>query len=446
MLKVRRTDVERLYLAASELVPGERQAYLDRECRSDTELRREVEALLAFLETSPSVSAYTSVLPGTQIGPYTIVSFLRAGGMGEVYKGRDTRLDRTVAIKFLPSILAGDAAALERFRREARAASALNHSHICTVHDIGDYHGRPFFVMELLDGQSLSERIAGGLLPTSELVDFAIQSCDALRAAHAKGIVHRDIKPANIFVSPSGQIKILDFGLAKLVEESHPTAATAKLSESEAGAGSVVYTRPGRLMGTPAYLSPEQARNEEVDARTDIFSFGLVLYEMATGRPTFRGQTSGELIRAILSDAPAKPSNLNPTVPGALERIILRAIEKDRNRRYQSAEQLLAELSAFQRLKHRRAVWTARIALAAALVAAVAAVAVGMLSKRLITSVPNIIQRQLTSNPINDSVYSAAITDDGKEIAYTDLRGLHVRGVDSGKVYDISLPPGLCFR
>jgi eukaryotic-like serine/threonine-protein kinase len=446
MLKERRADVERLYLSVSELGPGERQAYLDRECGSDSELRREIESLLEFLETSPSVPTDISVQPGTQIGPYTILGFLRAGGMGEVYRARDMRLDRNVAIKFLPSILAGDAAALDRFRREARAASALNHSHICTVHDIGDYQGRPFFVMELLEGQVLNERIASKPLPISEIVDFAVQSCDALQAAHAKGIVHRDIKPGNIFVSPTGQVKLLDFGLAKLVQESHATSTTATVNDAENVVVPVARTRRGRLMGTPAYLSPEQARNEEVDARTDIFSFGLVLYEMATGHPAFRGQTSGELIQAILHETPAKPSTLNASVRGSLERIIVRAIEKDRDKRYQSAEQLLEVLTAFQRIKHRRAVWTARLALAAATLAVAVAVAVGILSKRLNTSAPNIVQRQLTSNPVNDSVYSAVISDDGRAVAYSDLRGVHVRVVDSGEVYNIALAPGLCFR
>jgi eukaryotic-like serine/threonine-protein kinase len=446
MLKERRADVERLYLSVSELGPGERQSYLDRECGSDSELRREVESLLAFLETSPSVPTDISVQPGTQIGPYTILGFLRAGGMGEVYRARDMRLDRNVAIKFLPSILAGDAAALDRFRREARAASALNHSHICTVHDIGDYQGRPFFVMELLEGQLLNERIASKPLPISEIVDFAVQSCDALQAAHAKGIVHRDIKPGNIFVSPTGQVKLLDFGLAKLVQESHATSTTATVNDAENVVVPVARTRRGRLMGTPAYLSPEQARNEEVDARTDIFSFGLVLYEMATGHPAVRGQTSGELIQAILHETPAKPSTLNASVRGSLERIIVRAIEKDRDKRYQSAEQLLEVLTAFQRIKHRRAVWTARLALAAATLAVAVAVAVGILSKRLNTSAPNIVQRQLTSNPVNDSVYSAVISDDGRAVAYSDLRGVHVRVVDSGEVYNIAFASGLCFR
>jgi serine/threonine protein kinase len=447
MLKERWSEIERLYLSASELESTERVAYLDRMCGSDLDLRREVESLLEFLEPLPSQVPDTPVPSREQIGPYTILEFLRAGGMGEVYKAHDTRLDRDVAIKFLPTVLAEDAAALDRFRREARAASALNHPRICTVHDIGDYHGRPFFVMELLEGQSLNERISGKPVPVPELVDLAVQTCDALQVAHAKGIVHRDIKPANLFLTTSGQIKILDFGLAKLVEESHSGAATVTMTEAEIIAGSTTRTRVGRLVGTPAYLSPEQARGEEVDARTDIFSFGLVLYEMATGRPTFRGQTSGELINAILHETPAKPSTLNPAVPSSLERIIIKALGKARNARYQSVSELLHDLNKFQKAKQRRGAWVTRISVVAAtLLLSAAAMVWIVLSKSTVTEAPNIIQRQVTSNPVNDSVYMAAISGDGNQVAYTDLRGVHVRTLDTGEVYNISVPPGLCFR
>jgi serine/threonine protein kinase len=448
MLKENRwSEIEKLYLSASELESTERVAYLERMCGSDLDLRREVETLLAFLEPVPSQVPDTPVPAGEQIGPYTILEFLRAGGMGEVYKARDTRLDRNVAIKFLPSVLAGDAAALDRFRREARAASALNHPRICTVHDIGDYHGRPFFVMELLEGQSLNERMSGKPVPVPELVDLAVQTCDALQAAHAKGIIHRDIKPANVFLTTSGQIKILDFGLAKLVEESHSAATRVTMTEAEIIASAITRTRVGRLVGTPAYLSPEQARGEEVDARTDIFSFGLVLYEMATGRPTFRGQTSGELINAILHETPVKPSTLNPAVSSTLERIILKALGKTRNVRYQSVSELLHDLNEFQKAKQRRGVWVTRVAVAAAtLVLGTAAVVWMILSKNTVSEAPDIVQRQVTSNPVNDSVYMAAISGDGKQVAYTDLRGVHVRALDTGEVYDISVPPGLCFR
>jgi serine/threonine protein kinase len=447
MLKERWSEIERLYLAAAEIEPGERAVYLERMCGSDEEMRRQVESLLTFLEPVPHQVPDTPVPSGQQIGPYTILEFLRAGGMGEVYKARDTRLDRNVAIKFLPSILAGDAAALDRFRREARAASALNHPRICTVHDIGDNRGRPFLVMELLEGLSLNERTSGKPVPISELVDLAVQTCDALQAAHAKGIIHRDIKPANIFLTTNGQIKILDFGLAKLVEESHSTATTATSTEVEIIASAVTRTRIGRLVGTPAYLSPEQARGEEVDARTDIFSFGLVLYEMVTGRPAFRGQTSGELINAILHETPAKPSVLNAAVPRDLERIILKALEKERKTRYQSAEELLTDLNEFRTAKQRRAAWRARLVVTACALALTAGIVMAIiLSKRSVNDAPNIVQRQVTSNPTNDSVYFAAISDDGKEVAYTDLRGVHVRALGTGEVYDISVPPGLCFR
>jgi len=447
MLKERRSEIEKLYFSASELEPAARVVYLERMCGSDPDLRREVESLLEFLEPVPSQTPDTPVPSGEQIGPYTILEFLRAGGMGEVYKVRDTRLDRNVAIKFLPSVLADDAAALDRFQREARAASALNHPRICTIHDIGNYRGRPFFVMELLEGQSLNERICGKPVPVPELVDLAVQTCDALQAAHAKGIVHRDIKPANIFLTANGQIKILDFGLAKLVEESHSNATTVIATEAEIIARAVTRTRIGRLMGTPAYLSPEQARGEEVDARTDIFSFGLVLYEMATGRPAFRGQTSGELINAILQETPAKPSALNAAVPRDLERIILKGLEKDRKTRYQSVEELATDLGEFQTAKQRRAARRARLVVAAAALALTTGIVIAIiLSKASVNDAPNIVQRQVTSNPINDSVYVAAISNDGREVAYTDLRGVHVRALGTGEVYDISVPPGLCFR
>ncbi|MGI8958555.1 MAG: protein kinase domain-containing protein [Bryobacteraceae bacterium] len=360
MLIDRWHEIERLYHASCDRKPEERRAYLERECREDEALRREVESLLAnddlavrFLESDPEApekpSAPTIPVNG-KIGPYVIVEFIQAGGMGEVYKARDIRLDRMVAIKFLPHAFTADPAALERFQRETRATSALNHPRICTIHDSGEYRERPFFVMELLEGQSLRDRIAEKPVPVPELLDIAVQTCDALQAAHAKGIVHRDIKPANIFVLPTGQIKILDFGLAKLATERHLATPTsgAMLDNDETITG-ITLTRPGSVMGTLAYLSPEQARSEEVDARTDIFSLGVVLYQMATGRPAFRGESSAELIGAILHHIPVKPSALNPAVSGSLERIILKTLEKDRATRYQSARELLGDLEKCQR-------------------------------------------------------------------------------------------------
>ena len=454
MLTQRWREIESLYHSACELKPEKRQAYLERACSGDEALRREVVSLLAyermaasFLETDPSAAfgqePEAPVPTGEQIGPYKLLEFLRAGGMGEVYKARDTRLDRTVAIKFLPRAFAATPAALERFQREARAASALNHSRICTVHDLGNYQGRPFLVMEFLEGQSLKDRIAGKPVPIPELVDLAVQICDALQAAHAKGIIHRDIKPANLFITTSGQIKILDFGLAKLVTEPHSATFIGTMTND----ATVMITRPGSLMGTPAYLSPEQARGEEVDIRTDIFSLGIVLYQMATGRPTFRGETAGELIGAILHETPVKPSVSNPAVPGSLERIILKTLEKDRSARYQSAGELLADLGELQQAKHRRAVWTTRLALAFGTLTLIAVVVMGIIAlRRSGGDAPNIIQRQVTANPVNNSVYVAAISPDSKKLAFTDLRGVHVRVLESGNVYNVPLPPDFCFR
>jgi non-specific serine/threonine protein kinase len=302
-----------------------------------------------FLESDepaiPKSVADPSIHAGEQIGPYRILEFLAKGGMGEVYKALDSRLERTVAIKFLSEVLAADKMALDRFGREARAASGLNHPRICTVHDVGESHGQPFFVMEFLEGQSLRERIGDQPLPVSEVLDIGVQICDALRAAHKKGIIHRDIKPANIFVTSSGHVKILDFGLAKLVSDDEIPPGKSAGAGGEMTSGVVTNTR---LIGTLAYLSPEQARGEPVDTRTDIYSFGVVLYEMATGRPAFRRDKTGELIGAILHETPLRPSSSNPAIPAQLERIILKALEKDRTARYQSAGEVLAELQGFQ--------------------------------------------------------------------------------------------------
>jgi len=358
MLTDRWREIETLYNSACERKPEERRAYLESACGGDESLRLEVESLLAheelaanFLEThestTPGNAVEASVPAGEQIGPYLVLEFLQKGGMGEVYKARDMRLDRTVAIKFLPRALAADPTAVERFQREVRAASSLNHPRICTVHDVGEFHGRPFLVMEFLEGQSLRDRIAGGPLPIAELMDLAVQICDALKAAHAKGIVHRDIKPGNIFITAGGQIKILDFGLAKRSGEARALAeatVSAPDEQTAATATRITITRPGSIAGTLAYLSPEQARSEEVDSRTDIYSLGVVLYQMATGRPTFRAETSEELIGAILHQTPIKPSVLNPPVPASLERIILKALEKEPTARYQTVADLLADL------------------------------------------------------------------------------------------------------
>ena len=419
--------LEDLYHAASALPAAQRVHFLDESCAGDGALREELESLLTlhtgdkdFLEQNAVHVAARLIagdqadaggqLSGATIGHFDILGKLGSGGMGVVFEALDRRLGRTVALKFLPPSVASDAKALDRFEREARAASALSHPNICTIYSIQDAGGHLFIEMERLDGQTLRERIAGKPLDRDVAVLLALQIVDGLEAAHAKGIVHRDLKPANIFCTARGTAKILDFGIAKLESVSDET---------------------GTVIGTDGYMSPEQAAGESVDSRTDLFSFGALLYEMVTGRAVFQRTASASIRDAILNDEPIPPRSLNSAIPAALERIILRSLRKNREQRYQRASEIRADLERLQ--QHARRRHRDRLAAVVLLVILAAGLALYYSLHEAGDVFANVRVRQLTHNTSENSVQSGAISPDGRFVAYSDGRGIHVQSMATGE-------------
>ena len=485
--------VEELYHDALQVPADQRAAFLREKSQGDDELREEVESLLSYensaaefieapafdvaarqiAQENPSEETSDPLVGSSGLPRFRILEKLGSGGMGVVYKAEDTKLRRTVALKFLPPELARDPQALERFQREAYAASALNHPNICTVYDVDAFEGRPFIAMELLEGQTLEARVGTHSLPLAELLELSIQISDALDVAHGRGIIHRDIKPSNIFVTTRGQAKVLDFGLAKRMKPSTPANAARGRGLVTADQSEYKLTGTGVAIGTVAYMSPEQARGEELDTRTDLFSFGAVLYEMATGRAPFSGPTSAVIFDAILNRAPESPRSLNPDMPVKLVEIIDKALEKDRDLRFQVASEMRSDLKRLKRdsesargvevavtgverhvtsrrvVKHRAAdaqvpYWRRGGSwLVAAIVGALILTAVLWLGKPRPAVVHEFQQHQLTFNSFESAVRSGAISPDGKYLAYTDEKQLYIKLIGTGEVLRIPAPDEL---
>lgn len=439
-----------LLYRALEVSADERKAFLDRECLSDTSLRQEVES---FLQSSADVRSSflrSSTLrltlePGTRIGDYEVESLLGAGGMGEVYRARDVRLGRGVAVKVLSAYLSSEPKQLSRFEQEARAAAALNHPNILAVFQLGEHNSVPYLVSELLEGETLRERIRRERVSQRESIDFAIQIANGLTAAHEKGIVHRDLKPENLFITRDGRVKILDFGLAKLTTSPFGIQLDLKKPGQQD-----LATEPGMVVGTVGYMSPEQARGQAADGRSDIFALGAVLYEMLSGTRAFHGDSAADTISAILNRQPPSISTAGSKDPVALQRVVQRCLEKAPERRFQSASELARQLEALPRRRSPAVFTVAALAVAALLVAALIFIlrsgGLRDLAGRILHRGPSsslsrkVTERNLTANAPDNPVRSAAISRDGKYVAYTDnSRKVTLLLVDTGDVRQLSL-------
>jgi len=461
------TQIEELFHRAAECDTAARTSLLEAACVSDLDLRREVEALLSFdcgaggsvvAAVNSELDSIGFPLTGETISHYRILEGLGGGGMGLVYRAEDIRLGRQVALKFLPEESAKDPASLGRFEREARSASALEHPNICPIYEFGEHEGQPFLAMQLLEGQTLRERISAtesGTFPleVADVLDLAIQIVDGLDAAHRHGIIHRDIKPANIFVTNQGQAKILDFGLAKptpviTVVGNNPERDSRDDDAAESAPGEVdlpgtpdlFLSRTGVAMGTAGYMSPEQARGEKLDARSDLFSFGLVLYEMATGKRAFSRDTGPSLHDAILTQLPTPARELNKRLPAKLEKIIAKALEKDREARYQSASEMQADLCALAQPRHTSRWWAAAAAVLFFVLLAVAYFGIREPRRVSRQTALELKYRQITTNPPENRVINGAISPDGKYLVYSDQKGMHIRELDTGETKPVPQP------
>src|SRR5229473_959524 len=412
-------QVKEVLHGALELAPEQRAGFLDQACSEDQPLRSDVESLLASSDEArsrflPTSAVRVALAKGTRLGAYEVQSQIGAGGMGEVYRARDLRLHRDVAIKVLPAFLSTDPERLRRFEQEARAAAALNHPNILAVLQMGTYEGTPYLVSELLDGLTLREHLRRGPLPIRKTIDYAIQMTHGLAAAHDKGIVHRDLKPENLFVTKDGRTKILDFGLAKLTQEKSDSFA-ALTQETE--------TEPGVLMGTVGYMAPEQVRGEAADHRADIFASGAILYEMLTGTRAFQGATSVETLGAILKEDPPPIADTVRAIPPGLQRIVHRCLEKDRGQRFHSASDLAFALESLSTsstpgIAQHTSAKPFRLTFILSLASAVlVSLAVGWYAWQRLGTRPGIKETQLTTNSSENSVMAAAISPDGRYLA-----------------------------